>query len=153
MTHATVIRSYEPRILHHVSALNAAVHRQATAGLSTDLNDLICRFTFDTMGDFAFGRDFGLLTGAEGSEEAYYSSDMKSASNHRSLREEWQSATEMLGPLNPATWVIGFGQTFFPFLKQSQDFRRLIQFCHSEIHDRIRVSRVRTSKWRSLRAR
>jgi cytochrome P450 len=101
--------------------------------MTVNFNNLVYRLTFDTMGEFAFAKNFGLLA-------------QSAATSHSNADdvEDWhyavaimRSANEMLGPINPATWVVHLGNSLFPFLKPLRDFQRLLSFCQERVQERL----------------
>jgi hypothetical protein len=81
-------------------------------------------FSFDAMGEFAFGNDFGMLR-----KRAYVP-----------ILHRQQRALAMLAPVAGASWASHFGMTFLPFLSQIRDFHRLCQFCDGRMAERIKVT-------------
>ena len=136
----TAVQTYQNRILHHVFTLGDVAHQSAMHGQAVNFTDLAYAFTFDTMGDFAFGKDFGLMSAfcrKLGKREGVI--DCSVDNEGLSATTIMQAATETLGPLNPATWIVHFGRMLVPFAKQIRDFNFLLYFCHRQVIERLEV--------------
>ncbi|KAL4957948.1 cytochrome P450 monooxygenase [Aspergillus filifer] len=55
------LRNYEERVSKYTSQLVAAIERAVTAGVSIDMSKWANYYSFDVMGDMAFGKSFGML--------------------------------------------------------------------------------------------
>jgi len=56
---ATALKDYEPRVANYTNQLLARI--QATSGSPTNMTDWFNFYSFDVMGDLAFGKSFNML--------------------------------------------------------------------------------------------
>ncbi|KAJ6179762.1 hypothetical protein N7519_010223 [Penicillium mononematosum] len=77
------------------------------------INDLMYFFAFDSMGDFAFSEDFGM---------------MKNKKWHSSIAM-LRSALTLLGPFSPAIWIPRLGFAFIPSLWKVRHWFHMLEFC------------------------
>ena len=80
-------------------------------------------FAFDSMGEFAFNKDFGMLR------------------THRwhDVLIKQRGALALLGPLNAAVWSIRLAFAFLPFVSRVKDWMGMIHFCDRCIEERRQV--------------
>ncbi|KAJ5213940.1 hypothetical protein N7449_001109 [Penicillium cf. viridicatum] len=102
---------YHGRVVEKVRTLQSLV----ASGKSRPIliNDLMHFFAFDSMGDFAFSEDFGMM-----SSKRWHSSIAM-------LR----SALTMLGPFSPAIWIPRLGFAFIPSLLKVRHWFHMLEFC------------------------
>ena len=91
-----------------------------TAGQPVRANDWFYFFSFDVMGDFAFGKPLNMLT-----------------------TEKWQYTILLmreflsyLGPLSPVPWVCRLG---FGFPGMAPGWKRFCEYCKARMDERIEV--------------
>ncbi|KAI0443563.1 benzoate 4-monooxygenase cytochrome P450 [Xylaria telfairii] len=87
---------YHARLINQVHLLETIVSE--TVAQPIDMNELIHWYAFDSMGDFGFGFDFGMMKNRKWADGALY------------LR----SAMTLLGPFSPAIWLAKLAFTFVP---------------------------------------
>lgn len=129
------VSSYQPRLEKHLDAFDKLIYEASQSGSVVNINDLMKRLTFDTMGEFAFAKDFRSLTL---DVIAQKSGGADHASCHYAM-DIMRRANELLGPINPATWIIHLGNTLFPFLPAVRDFQHFLYFCQQQIRDRLEM--------------
>lgn len=115
------IRDYLPRILRQISTLE-----QVIAGFGSQpvvVNDLMQRFAFDSMGEFAFNESFGMTI---------------SGKMHPAIAQQ-RSAISLLGPLSPAIWIPRLAFAFAPFYSRVKDWNGMVAFCDSRLEQRLHV--------------
>ena len=115
------LSSYKERTLLYAKRLEDQVAGHTDEVLNT--SRLVYEFSFDIMGDFAFGRSI------EDSEQ-----------------EEWRQAIvalkkgmAMLGPWSPTPWLVRLGFAFFPFFGPIRDFNRELDWCRDCMKKRLQV--------------
>lgn len=81
-------------------------------------------YAFDSMGEFAFNKDFGMMR-----------------------EEKWHDAANMirraisiLGPMKSVVWLIRLGFYFLPWFWRIGDWFDALHFCQARLEDRIKVS-------------
>lgn len=96
----------------------------AAAGRPVIINEVIYWFAFDSMGEFAFNQDFGMMR-----------------------RQEWhfaitllRRAISILGPFAPTIWLIKVGFKFLPGFWKIGDWFKMLAFCRHQMDERIQVS-------------
>jgi hypothetical protein len=87
------------------------------------VNDVMSWFSFDTMGEFVFGADFGM---------------MKSSDWHPAVARQ-QRALALLAPLNDTIWVVRAAFAFVPFLGKVKDWMGMVKFCDEHMKKRMEV--------------
>ena len=117
----TAIREYLPRIRRQIDTLDRLIASSQTQPLI--LNDIMRWFAFDSMGEFAFNEDFGM---------------MKAAKWHGTIAQQ-QSALSLLGYLNNAIWIPRLAFAFAGSLGRVKDWTGMIAFCDSRIEKRLKV--------------
>jgi len=80
-------------------------------------------FSFDTMGEFVFGADFGM---------------MKSSDWHPAVARQ-QRALALLAPLNDTIWLVRAAFAFVPFLGKVKDWMGMVAFCDEHMKKRMEV--------------
>jgi hypothetical protein len=80
-------------------------------------------FVFDSMGDFAFSEDFGM---------------MKNKKWHSSIAM-LRSALTLLGPFSPAIWIPRLGFAFIPSLWKVRHWFHMLEFCDQCMARRMKV--------------
>ncbi len=115
------IRDYLPRILRQIATLEEAI--TGFGSQPVIVNDVMQRFAFDSMGEFAFNESFGMT---------------KSGKMHRAI-EQQRSAISLLGPLSPAIWVPMLAFAFVPFYWRIRDWNGMVAFCDNRLEKRLKV--------------
>ena len=120
------LSDYEGRIMNYAETLDSRIAELATKNDSINVCDWFYWFTFDVMGELAFGRSFGMLQD-----------------------EEWPSAVVMLrramrllGPLSPVPWLAQIGFNVFPWLWVVCDWLAMVEWCRKRMGERIQVRPV-----------
>ena len=95
-------------------------HLAATGERPVRINDWFYFFTFDMMGEFAFGKSFNMLT-----------------------TEKWQYTTllmrkflSLLGPLTPVPWFCRLG---FGFPGAAPEWKQFVKYCNECMDERVQV--------------
>ena len=118
------IREYLPRILRQILTLEQV---SALSGSQpVVVNDIMQWFAFDSMGEFAFNEDFGV---------------MKSGKWHFVVTQQ-RSALALLGSFNPAIWIIRLALAFAPFFWRVRDRTGMMAFCDSRMEQRLKVGTI-----------
>ncbi|KAJ5473790.1 hypothetical protein N7475_003356 [Penicillium sp. IBT 31633x] len=102
---------YHRRVLDKVRTLEKLI--QAKTSRPIVMNDLMYFFAFDSMGDFAFSEDFGM---------------MKNQRWHSSIAK-LRSALTLLGPFSPAIWIPRLGFAFIPTFWKVGHWFHMLEFC------------------------
>jgi hypothetical protein len=87
------------------------------------VNDLMYFFAFDSMGDFAFSEDFGM---------------MENKRWHSSIAM-LRSALTLLGPFSPAIWIPRLGFAFIPSVWKVRHWFHMLAFCDQCMARRMKV--------------
>ncbi|KAE8378838.1 cytochrome P450 [Aspergillus bertholletiae] len=122
-THAlssSAIREYHPRILAKVRTLTELIGAQKSHPIL--INEAMYWFAFDSMGDFAFSEDFGM---------------MKNKKWHRVIFT-FRSALALLGPFSPAIWIPRLAFAFIPGLWWARWWFRMLSFCDKCMERRMK---------------
>ncbi|OCL04252.1 cytochrome P450 [Glonium stellatum] len=122
-THALSLKSindYLPRIRRQISSLEHAIEKHD--GQPIVVNDIMQWFAFDSMGEFAFNEDLGML---------------KTSTWHSAISQQ-RSALALLGPSNVTVWPIRVAMAFVPFLPGVKDWNNMIAFCDSCMEKRLK---------------
>lgn len=118
------IREYLPRILRQILTLEQV---SALSGSQpVVVNDIMQLFAFDSMGEFAFNEDFGV---------------MKSGKWHFVVTRQ-RSALALLGSFNAAIWIFRLALAFPPFFWRVRDRTGMIAFCDSRMEQRLKVGTI-----------
>lgn len=87
------------------------------------INEVMYWFAFDSMGEFAFNQDFGMMR-----------------------RQEWhhaitlfRSALSIVGPFAPTIWLMKIGFAFLPWFGRIADWFSMLAFCHQQMDIRMKV--------------
>lgn len=80
-------------------------------------------FAFDSMGEFLFKKDFGM---------------MESSAWHPAIVQQ-RRALALLAPLSDAIWLVRLAFAFFPFVGKVRDWNQMVSFCDSAMHERMQV--------------
>jgi hypothetical protein len=117
----SALEKYESRILRHVDKLEECIMADVIAARESDARSLFYWFAFDAMGDFVFGRSFGMLD-----------------------KRDWhiivtrlRRALSLMGPFSPAPWLIQIGLKL-PRLHVIKDWWDMIGWCQRQTQERIK---------------
>ncbi|KAK3166673.1 hypothetical protein OEA41_009798 [Lepraria neglecta] len=87
------------------------------------INEVMYWFAFDSMGEFAFNQDFGMMR-----------------------RQEWhfavtlfRRALSIVGPFAPPIWLIKVGFTFLPWFWKIGDWFKMLAFCNQQMLSRMKT--------------
>ena len=87
------------------------------------INEVMYWFTFDSMGEFAFNQDFGMMR-----------------------RQEWhfavtlfRRALSIVGPFAPTIWLIKVGFALLPWFWKIGDWFQMLAFCNQQMDKRMKV--------------
>ena len=116
------IKEYLPRIIKQISTLEQVIAHSGSQPLV--VNDIMSWFAFDSMGEFAFNENFGM---------------MKLGKWHYAVTQQ-RSALALLGLFSPAIWIIRLAFAFVPFLSRMRDWAGMLAFCDSRMKQRLQVS-------------
>jgi hypothetical protein len=116
------LNEYAPRLRNQVEMLVACI--ASYEGKPVLVNDVMSWFSFDAMGEFTFGEDFGM---------------MKEKRWQPALVRQ-QRALALLAPLNDTIWIVHFAFAFVPFLGKVKDWMQMVQFCDERMEKRMKVS-------------
>ncbi|KAI9151287.1 Cytochrome P469 monooxygenase [Paramyrothecium foliicola] len=121
---STALNEYYTRIGDHVERLTGII--EAQEGRPLAINDLIIWFAFDSMGDFGFGKDFGMLK-----------------------KQDWiqgvtwmRSAMTLLGPASPAIWLARIAFAYLPGVWKVKDWFSMLKFADECMQERMKPSKV-----------
>lgn len=124
------LKAYEARVAEYAETLAARIADLANEGKPVNVSDWFYWFTFDMMGEFAFGRSFGMLRD-----------------------EEWHPAVKLLrralsllGPLSPVPWLGQIGFCVTPWMSSVRDWASLMKWGKQRMAERIQVSATCPSK-------
>lgn len=115
------IREYLPRILQQIGTLEAII--ASSSGQPVIPNDIMQWFAFDSMGEFAFNENFGM---------------MKTKTWHRAIMQQ-RSALAILGSLNHTVWAIRLAFAFLARFWRVKDWMGMISFCDQCIERRLKT--------------
>ncbi|KAI1323417.1 benzoate 4-monooxygenase cytochrome P450 [Xylariaceae sp. FL0255] len=109
----SAISQYKNRIIARVNMLESIVGQ--ADGQAVHVNDLVHWYSFDSMGDIAFGQEFGMMKNREWVEAALC----------------MRSAITLLGPFIPAIWLSKIAFTYFPGQWKVAHFMKMLEFSAS----------------------
>ena len=116
------IMEYLPRILQQVERLADLIANYDSRPIL--LNDVMSWFAFDSMGEFMFNSDFGM---------------MRSSTWHPAIVQQ-RGALAFLAPLSDMIWLVRLAFAFFPFVGKVRDWNHMVAFCDNAMHKRMQVS-------------
>lgn len=122
------IAEYLPRIRQQVERLADLIANHNSEPVL--LNDVMSWFAFDSMGEFMFNSDFGM---------------MKSSAWHPAIVQQ-RAALALLAPLSDAIWLVRLAFAFFPFVGKVRDWNQMVAFCDNAMQKRMEVSGNKTLK-------
>ncbi|PLB38295.1 cytochrome P450 [Aspergillus candidus] len=117
---SAALRQYHRRIHTKVSTLTALVEKQDTHPVL--INNIMYWFAFDSMGDFAFSEDFGMLRNQEWHRVIYL----------------FRSALALLGPFSPAIWIPRLGFSIMPGMWRLRRWFEMLEFCDACMERRMK---------------
>jgi hypothetical protein len=115
------LQQYHRRVIEKVHTLENLVAMEESKPVL--VNDLMYFFAFDSMGDFAFSEDFGM---------------MRIRKWHSSIAM-LRSALTLLGPFSPAIWIPRLGFAFIPGLWKVRHWFHMLEFCDQCMARRMKV--------------
>ncbi|KAJ5622751.1 cytochrome P450 [Penicillium lividum] len=117
---SSAIRQYHNRIIDKVNTLVHLIDEQVSRPVY--VNDIMYWFAFDSMGDFAFSEDFGM---------------MKSKKWHQII---WmfRYALALLGPFSPAIWIPRLAFEVIPGLWWAKWWFQMLKFCDKCMERRMK---------------
>ncbi|KAI0110725.1 benzoate 4-monooxygenase cytochrome P450 [Nemania sp. FL0031] len=118
----TLLAEYYSRFANQVEILVDLVSESSPNPIA--INTLIYCFAFDSMGDFGFGRDFGMMKNKKLTDGAFY----------------MRSALTLLGPFGPAIWIARLGFSFIPWLWKVGHWFKMLAFADACIDERLKRS-------------
>ena len=118
------MEQYTDRALSYTKQLENHVVNAASKNAPVNVRDLFYWFAFDVMGDFALGRDFGML------ENEHW---------HESI-VILKRAMRLLGPIGPVVWLARWAFKIIPGIWPAKDWFRMIHFCEDRIDERLKVN-------------
>ena len=117
------LNDYEDRVVCYAETLESRIASLAQDDQSVDVCNWFYWFTFDIMGEFAFGRSFDMLQ----DEKWHFAVVM--------LRK----AMRLLGPLSPVPWLAQIGFHIVPWLWIVRDWLAMLEWCRNRMTERIQV--------------
>lgn len=89
------------------------------------INEVMYWFAFDSMGEFAFNQDFGMME-----------------------RQEWHFAVKLfrralsiVGPFASTIWLMKIGFSYLPWFWKIGDWFSMLAFCNQQMQTRMKVRR------------
>ncbi|KUI53153.1 Tryprostatin B 6-hydroxylase [Cytospora mali] len=116
------ISEYLPRILAQIDVLQQAISRYGTRPVP--INDVMLWFAFDSMGEFAFNKAFGMTQNGAWNE----------------IIKQQREGLSMLGFMNPVVWAMRLGFAFGSKLPSVKRFMGVLEFCEKCIQERMKTS-------------
>ena len=99
------------------------ISESAAAKKPVVVNEVMYWFAFDSMGEFAFNQDFGMMQ-----------------------RQEWhfsitlfRRALSIVGPFAPTIWLMKIGFAFLFWFGRIKDWFSMLAFCHKQMDNRMKV--------------
>ena len=117
---------YEDRVIEYAKQLDEQIAKFSTAGLDVNVSLWFYYFTFDVMGEFAFGKSFGML---------------RDKKWHRAVLL-LRRAMRLLGPLSPVPWLAQIGFYILPWFWVIRDWHAMLDWCRDQMSERIEVRRA-----------
>jgi cytochrome P450 len=87
------------------------------------VNDVMYWFTFDSMGEFAFNQDFGMMK----RQEWHYAIHL------------FRRALSVIGPFASTIWLIKIGFAFFPWFWKIGSWFEMMRFCYKQMDNRVKM--------------
>lgn len=116
--------SYYESITAKVRVLDSIVSESGSDPVL--MNDLIYWYSFDSMGAFGFGTEFGLMTKQKTLDALFY----------------MRSALGLLGPFTPAIWIPRLGFAFIPGLWKVRHWFKMLEFSDKCMDTCMKVIRI-----------
>ncbi|KAL8996989.1 MAG: hypothetical protein Q9169_003640 [Polycauliona sp. 2 TL-2023] len=118
---AKAIAQYYSRIQQQVQRLADLIANHQ--GAPVLLNDVMSWFAFDSMGEFMFKSDFGMMT---------------SSTWHPAISNQ-RDALAMLAPLSDAIWLVRLAFDFLPFFGKVKKWNQMVEFCDAAMQKRMQA--------------
>ncbi|PVH95575.1 cytochrome P450 [Periconia macrospinosa] len=122
--HQVALSNYYKGLTKHVRRLERILDEGS--GKPFVVNDILYRFSFDSMGDFGFSEDFKSLE----------SGNCNSAQNNLS------SAISLLGPFSPAIWIPRIAFAFIPGVWKVRDWFQMLEDADSLMNSRMKKKKA-----------
>lgn len=116
------IAEYLPRIQQQVNRLADLIAKHGSRPIL--LNDVMSWFAFDSMGEFIFDKDFGM---------------MDTETWHQAIIQQ-RNALAFFGKFVDAVWLARLGFSFFPWFGGAREWLQMVKFCDEAMQKRMRVS-------------
>ena len=110
-------------MIEYAEQLEGRVAGLSSAGLDINVSLWFYLFSFDVMGEFAFGKSFNMLRDEKWHEAV--------AMLRRAMR--------LLGPLSPVPWLAQIGFTILPWFWVIGDWHAMLDWCRERMSERIKV--------------
>ena len=120
------LMQYEDRVTVYAKQLDERIMKLSSAGLDVNVSLWFYYFTFDVMGEFAFGKSFGMLR-----DEQW----------HRAVLL-LRRAMRLLGPLSPVPWLAQIAFYIFPWFWVIRDWHTMLDWCRERMSERISVRKM-----------
>lgn len=121
MNHDTAVESYLPRIVSQVDTFNKLV--RSYSGKPVLINDAMAYFAFDSMGEFMFNENFGMMTSNQWHPVIF----------------QQKRALAMLGILAEIIWGVRLAFAFTPWFGYVKDWLDMVKFCDKQMEKRMQV--------------
>ncbi|KAL9120139.1 MAG: hypothetical protein Q9187_003309 [Circinaria calcarea] len=110
-------------LVQKIEVLTKIISDSAAAQKPVVMNEVMYWYAFDSMGEFAFNQDFGMMR-----------------------RQEWhfaitlfRRALSIIGPFSPIIWLIKIGFAFLPWFWKIGDWFAMLAFCKQQMNNRIKT--------------
>ncbi|KAF2463953.1 cytochrome P450 [Lindgomyces ingoldianus] len=111
---------YNQKLIRQVQVLTSII--EETGPNPVVVNDLMYWFAFDSMGDFGFGVDFGMMKSRKWIDAAL----------------NMRSAIGLLGPFSPAIWIPRVAFRFTPGIWKVKQWFHMLEFADNCVNTRLR---------------
>ncbi|KAK4663060.1 hypothetical protein QC763_600690 [Podospora pseudopauciseta] len=118
---SAAMRDYETRVYHHAEVLAERIEGLSRQGKPINASDWFYFFTFDVMGEFAFGQGFEML---------------QSQKWHWAVRL-LRRAMGLLGPFSAVPWLAQVAFYVTPWMWIVRDWLGMMEWCKERMGERI----------------
>ncbi|KAK0672541.1 putative cytochrome P450 E-class, group I [Cercophora samala] len=118
---SAAMREYDERVRHHAEILADRIESLSRQGKAVDVSDWFYFFTFDVMGEFAFGQGFEML---------------QSQKWHWAVRL-LRRAMGLLGPFSAVPWLAQVAFYVLPWMWVVRDWLGMMEWCKERMGERI----------------
>ncbi|KAF4511026.1 hypothetical protein G6O67_002864 [Ophiocordyceps sinensis] len=128
------VQRYESRVSPHMELLIGLLRDDAAQGRPSNVRDYLYWFGFDAMGEFVFGKSFGML------------------GNRRPalIVARLKRALSLLGPLTPTPWILHLGLRLAPRVGVIKDWFDSLDWCRTQMWNRLHADEPRGPTARDL---